>query len=121
MSVARPAGDWRGEETLATVGRTGPHSDLSIDLTYPLLSSFAMVIPAALFVFAAGKYAKTSGRRPTTIETAVTRNNAGLDLFRRGDLDAAVEAFDSALALTPQLHAAYVNRGQCHPQRGELD
>jgi tetratricopeptide (TPR) repeat protein len=98
-----------------------PQSDLSIDLTYPLLSSFAMVIPAALFVFAAGKYAKTSGRRPTTIETAVTRNNAGLDLFRRGDLDAAVEAFDSALALNPQLHAAYVNRGQCHLQRGELD
>jgi uncharacterized protein len=95
--------------------------DLTIDLTYLLLSSLATLIPAVLLVFVVGKFAKTSSRRPTSIETAVSRNNAGLNLLRRGELAAALEAFSSALTLDPKLHAAYFNRGHCHLQQGQFD
>ncbi len=95
--------------------------DLIFDLTFPLLSSLAALVPVVLLVFVVGKFAKTSGRRPTTIETAVSRNNAGLDLLRRGELAAALEAFSSALTLNPKLHAAYFNRGHCRLRQGEFD
>jgi tetratricopeptide (TPR) repeat protein/Zn-dependent membrane protease YugP len=92
-----------------------------VDLTYPLLSSIATLIPACLLVMVLTKFAKTSGQRPTSRETAVARNNAGLDLSQRGELAAAVEAFSSALELDPKLHAAYFNRGHCHLRQGQLD
>jgi tetratricopeptide (TPR) repeat protein len=92
-----------------------------VDLTYVLLSSFGTLIPAGLLVLVLSKFAKTSGHRPTSHETAVARNNAGLNLFQRGEFAAAIEAFSSALQLDPKLHAARFNRGHCHLRQGQLD
>ena len=92
-----------------------------VDLTYVLLSSFGTLIPAGLLILILAKFAKTSGQRPTSRETAVARNNAGLNLFQRGEFAAAVEAFSSALQLDPKLHAARFNRGHCHLRQGQLD
>ena len=92
-----------------------------VDLTSALLSSFGTLIPAGLLVVILAKFAKTSGRRPTSRETAVARNNAGLKLFQRGEFAAAVEAFSAALKLDPHLHAACFNRGQSYLRQGQLD
>jgi Zn-dependent membrane protease YugP/Tfp pilus assembly protein PilF len=92
-----------------------------VDLTYVLLSRFGSLIPAGLLVLILSKFSKSPGGRPTSHETAVARNNAGLNLSQRGEFAAAVEAFSSALKLDPKLHAAYFNRGHCHLQQGQLD
>jgi tetratricopeptide (TPR) repeat protein len=91
------------------------------DLTYELLSSFGTLIPAGLALWFLTRFAKTSGQRPTSRETAVARNNAGLSLSQRGEFAAAVETFSSALALDPKLLAAYFNRGHCYLRQGQLD
>ena len=95
--------------------------DLNQDLTHMVLSNLMLLVPAILLVFVVRKFTTTSGRRPTTIETAVSRNNAGLELLRRGELAAASTAFSSALKLDPKLPVAYFNRGCCHLRQGQLD
>jgi tetratricopeptide (TPR) repeat protein len=92
-----------------------------VDLSYVLLSSLGTLIPASLLVLLVAKYGRTSGQRPTSHATAVSRNNAGMKLMQRGELAGAVEAFSSALQLDAKLHAAYFNRGMCHLKQGQFD
>jgi tetratricopeptide (TPR) repeat protein len=94
---------------------------LDIDLTYPLLSSLGTLVPAGLLVLVMSRFANPRRKRPTSPETAVARNNAGLGLWQRGEWGAAIEAYSSALKLDPKLHAAYYNRGQCYLAQGQLD
>jgi Zn-dependent membrane protease YugP len=70
---------------------------LVVDLTYPLLSSLGTLIPALLLIFVLTRFAKTPRQRPSHLETAVARNNAGSNLSQRGELAAAIEAFSAAI------------------------
>jgi tetratricopeptide (TPR) repeat protein len=110
--VAAPAAEEPAESDWQT--------DLNIDLTHLLFSSLATLIPAVLLVFVVSKFANTSAKRPKTLETAVSRNNAGIGLLQRGELAEALKAFSSALALNPKLQAAYFNRGCCHLRLGQF-
>ncbi len=95
--------------------------NLNIDVIHLLLPNLVLLIPAALLMFVMGKFANASAKRPKTMETAVSRNNAGLGLLRRGELAEALHAFSSALTLNPKLQAARFNRGFCHLRQGQLD
>jgi len=45
----------------------------------------------------------------------------GLSLAWRDDLDSAIAAFDRAIAISPRLSFAYLNRGLVYAHKGELD
>jgi tetratricopeptide (TPR) repeat protein len=45
----------------------------------------------------------------------------GLSLAWRDDLDGAITAFDQAIALSPRLSFAYLNRGLTYAREGDLD
>jgi tetratricopeptide (TPR) repeat protein/Zn-dependent membrane protease YugP len=126
-AMERPVGSWSRlgawppDDALIAAERPDQQTAPFADLAYVLLSSLGTLIPAGLAVFLLAKFAKPSRQRPTSCETAVARNNAGLNLFQRGEYAAAVEAFTSALQLDPKLHAASFNRGHCHLRQGRLD
>lgn len=66
-------------------------------------------------------------RRPVDLATpgaaarAAARMADGLSLAWEGDLSGAIAAFDQAVALSPRLSFAYLNRGLAYQQSGDLD
>jgi tetratricopeptide (TPR) repeat protein len=116
-------GDVRGGRT------TGPHPfadlppepPLVLDLTRPLLSAGAMLVPAVILLFLVSRLSTGYRGDKTSYARAVERNNAALALSQRGELMDAIEAFSSALALDPKLHAAHYNRGHCYLRLGRLE
>jgi tetratricopeptide (TPR) repeat protein len=51
---------------------------------------------------------------------AATHIAEGLSLAWQDDLDGAIAAFDQAIAVSPRLSFAYLNRGQAYLREGEL-
>jgi tetratricopeptide (TPR) repeat protein len=94
---------------------------IDIDLTWPLLSTGTMLIPALFVVFLVSRLTTNARGQRTSYMRAVERNNAAQALSERGELTEAIEAFTSALALDRKLHAAYYNRGHCYLRLGRLD
>ena len=52
---------------------------------------------------------------------AAARVADGLSLAWRDDLDGAISAFNQAIAISPRLSFAYLNRGLVYAHKGELD
>jgi len=94
---------------------------VNIDLTWPLLSTGAMLIPALVLVFLVSRLTTNARGQKTSYMKAIERNNAAQALSQRGELTEAIEAFTSALALDRKLHAAYYNRANCYLRLGRLD
>jgi tetratricopeptide (TPR) repeat protein len=91
-----------------------------LDITLPFFSTGVMLVPAVIFLILISRLATHSRGHRTSHERAIERNNAAMGLSQRGEVAAAVEAFTSALAIDPKLHAAYYNRGNCYLRLGLL-
>lgn len=92
----------------------------SLNDSFPVGLAFsAVVLPLAAFY-----YLHSCGllHRPAAPGSpAVQRNNAGLSLFDRGALQAAIVEFTEAVRLDPRLGVAYYNRGNTYLSLDRLD
>ncbi len=59
--------------------------------------------------------------RSTRKNDAVFYNNRGEVYLREGKVDEAIDDFNTAVKLQPELAAAYNNRGVAHSKKGEID
>ena len=58
---------------------------------------------------------------PGSAGRAAARVADGLSRAWQDDLDGAIAAFDQAIAISPRLSFAYLNRGLVYARKGELD
>ena len=56
-----------------------------------------------------------------TSSTGIEDNDRGVDYDEQGQLDSAIDEFDEAIALDPQLAEAYYNRGTAYLDKGNYD
>jgi tetratricopeptide (TPR) repeat protein len=54
-------------------------------------------------------------------ELADAYNNRGIAYAGKGELDRAIEDYNTAIKLNPELADAYYNRGIAYRDKGELD
>jgi tetratricopeptide (TPR) repeat protein len=68
---------------------------------------------------------ETASKRASAAATATATPTSdladGIARAWRGELDAAIDSFDRAIAAAPRSSAAYLNRGMAHRRDGDLD
>jgi Zn-dependent membrane protease YugP/tetratricopeptide (TPR) repeat protein len=67
------------------------------------------------------KLTPAGSRKPPAPSTAMDHNNAGFDLLRTGNPEAAIQAFSETLALEPGYLPALLNRARTYTQLGRFD
>jgi len=58
------------------------------------------------------------GQSPTTAEAY---NLQGLEYFKKGDYDKAIESYNQAISINPDYADAYLNRGDAYDDKGDYD